>query len=308
MRNTFANEVTALAREDPRIILLSGDIGNKLFDDFKEIAPDRFYNCGVAEANMTGVAAGLAMMGFRSITYTITPFATVRCLEQIRVDVCYHNVSVIIVGTGAGLSYASLGPTHHSCDDIGFLRTIPNLTILCPCDTIEVRAALRAAVNRGGPTYLRLGKKGEPTIHLKNPDFQIGKAITVKYGTDCCILSTGNIMPVALTVAKILEEKNISTRIESFHTVKPLDLLKLTELFDQYSLIVTLEEHNLIGGLGSAVAEWITSQEKVMGKLLRFGTRDEFLPFVGEQEYARHYYGLDSQAITVEILKRLTRT
>src|SRR3990167_5493412 len=171
MRNTFAEELTKIAATDQRVTLLSGDIGNKLFDEFKVVAPGRFYNCGVAEANMTGVAACLAMMGFRPVTYTITPFATVRCLEQIRVDVCYHNIPVIFAGTGSGLSYASLGPTHHSCDDIGFMRMLPNMTILCPCDPLEVKSAVRAAFQLNSPVYIRLGKTGEPNIHQSPPKF-----------------------------------------------------------------------------------------------------------------------------------------
>lgn len=306
MRNIFAEEITKIAAEDSRVVLLSGDIGNKLFDKFKVVAPDRFYNCGVAEANMTGVAAGLAMTGLRPVTYTITPFATVRCLEQIRVDVCYHNVPVIIVGTGAGLSYASLGPTHHSCDDIGFLRMLPNMTVLCPCDPIEVRAALRAAIQLGGPAYIRIGKKGEPNIHQQVPEFKIGKSITVREGCDICILSTGNIMPVALEVAHELQAKNLSVRVESFHTVKPLDIKCLQSVFHQYSLVVTLEEHSLINGLGGAVAAWFTDQEEPLrARLLRFGTRDEFMPYVGEQEYAREYYDLTAEKISAKILKTL---
>src|SRR2546430_5284860 len=164
MRNAFATEITSLASEDERLVLLSGDIGNKLFDGYKEKFPERFFNCGVAEANMMGMAAGMALSGMRPITYTITPFTTTRCFEQIRVDVCYHNVPVIIVGVGGGLSYASLGATHHSCEDIALLRMLPNMTVICPGDAIEVRGALRAALRHDGPVYIRLGKKGEPIV------------------------------------------------------------------------------------------------------------------------------------------------
>src|SRR5437588_11098242 len=164
MRNAFAAEITALAEKDDRVVLLSGDIGNRLFDNYKERFKTRFFNCGVAEANMMSMAAGMAFSGMRPVAYTITPFITTRCLEQIRVDVCYHNVPVTIVGVGAGLSYASLNATHHSCEDIAFLRAIPNMTVVCPADPFEVRCALTASIQRGGPVYLRLGKKGEPVI------------------------------------------------------------------------------------------------------------------------------------------------
>lgn len=159
MRNTFAAEITKLANKNKKIVLLSGDIGNRLFDRFKKINSDRFYNCGIAEATMTGIASGLATTGLLPITYTITPFNTMRCLEQIKLDVCYPNLPIIIVGTGAGLSYASLGSTHHSLEDISILRSLPNISILCPSDPNEVKILLRDALKFKGPVYLRLGKK-----------------------------------------------------------------------------------------------------------------------------------------------------
>src|SRR3954466_2919798 len=174
MRNEFAAEITRLAAEDERVVLLSGDIGNRLFDDFKAKCPGRFLNCGVAEANMMGVAAGMAMSGLRPVCYTITPFLTYRCMEQIRIDVCYHHVPVVIVGTGAGLSYASLGATHHSCEEMGMLRLIPGLAVVAPADQVEVRAALKAALEYPGPVYMRIGKKGEPVVHQAIPEFKIG--------------------------------------------------------------------------------------------------------------------------------------
>ena len=159
MRNAFADEITNLAKKDKKIVLLSGDIGNRLFDKFRTRFPERFYNCGFAEACMTGVASGIAHLGLSPITYTIATFNTVRCLEQIKLDICYPNLPVVIVGTGAGLSYASLGATHHSLEDIAFLRVIPNLKILCPSDPEEVRKLLKDALKMKGPVYLRLGKK-----------------------------------------------------------------------------------------------------------------------------------------------------
>ena len=165
MRNAFADELTKLGNEDARVVMLSGDIGNRLFDKFKDKHPSRFFNCGVAEANMMGVAAGMAMNGLRPVAYTITPFVTTRCLEQIRTDVCYHEAPVTIVAVGAGLAYSGLGPTHHACEDISFLRSIPNMVVICPGDAFEVRAALRASMQQDRPVYIRMGKKGEPVVH-----------------------------------------------------------------------------------------------------------------------------------------------
>jgi len=301
MRNTFAHELTVLAAVDPRLVVLSGDIGNQLFDDFKRVAPDRFYNCGVAEANMTGVAAGLALTGLRPVTYTITPFAVVRCLEQIRLDVCYHGLPVIIAGTGSGLSYAELGPTHHSLDDIAFMRALPGMTVVCPGDQTEVRLALRAALRQNGPVYLRLGKKGEPALHKAEPEFCFGRAITLRQGADACILSNGPITGVALACAGLLAKQGISVRVESVHTVKPLDTGLLQELSGSYPIVAVLEEHGLIGGLGSAVADWLADQQGDTFRLLRFGTPDRFLETVVSQDYARFLFGLTPECITAAL-------
>ena len=284
MRNAFAAELTELAKADPRVVLLSGDIGNRLFDKFRDRCPDRFFNCGVAEANMMSVAAGMGMNGLRPIVYTITPFVTTRCLEQIRVDVCYHDVPVVIVGVGAGLGYASLGPTHHSCEDIAFLRSLPGMAVVAPADPVETRLGLRHAVARGGPTYIRIGKKGEPNVHQHEPIFAIGKAITMQEGSDVCLLSTGTMLPEVITAAESLHRRGISARVTSFHTVKPLDEEYLQDCFMNYDVVATIEEHSLIGGFGSAVAEWLSDNPPLRGRLMRFGTADEFFHEAGEQD------------------------
>lgn len=241
MRNAFASEITSLATQDQRLFLLSGDIGNRLFDTFKGQFPNRFINCGVAEANMISVASGMALCGLRPVAYTINSFITARCLEQIRIDVCYHNVPVIIVGVGAGLSYASLGGTHQSCEDIAFLRVLPNMTVICPGDPVEVRLALRAALNHEGPVFIRLGKKGEPNVHRQPPAFAIGRAIVVRAGNDVCLLSTGNMLPVTVQAAEELEQKGVHAQVVSFHTVKPLDEGLLADVFSRFAVVATIE-------------------------------------------------------------------
>ena len=188
MRNAFAQEITAIAEKDKKIVLLSGDIGNRLFDKFRNKFPKRFYNCGIAEASMTGISSGMAHLGLRPITYTIATFNTIRCLEQIRVDVCYPDLPVIIVGTGSGISYASLGVTHHSLEDMAIMRVLPNMNVLAPADSIEVDLALEAAVKLGKPTYIRIGKKGEPNIFSKSHKLGIGKSNIVVDGSDFIIL------------------------------------------------------------------------------------------------------------------------
>jgi transketolase len=307
MRNAFADELTRLGNDDPRVVMLSGDIGNRLFDKFKDKHPARFFNCGVAEANMMGVAAGMAMNGLRPVAYTITPFVTTRCLEQIRTDVCYHEAPVTIVAVGAGLAYSGLGPTHHACEDISFLRSIPNMVVICPGDAFEVRGALRAAMQQDRPVYIRMGKKGEPVVH-KGPiaDFRIGKAITIEEGSDVCLLSTGNMLPEVIEAAHKLKDKGISAEVVSFHTVKPLDEDKLKQAFARFKLVATIEEHSLIGGFGAAVSEWLVDTETQAKKFLRFGTPDAFFKKSGEQEYAREMLGLTGHQIADKIAHALT--
>ncbi len=305
MRNAFAKQITELAQRDERVVLLSGDIGNRLFDDLKAKCPDRFFNCGVAEANMISMAAGMAMSGLRPVCYTITPFITYRCMEQIRVDVCYHHVPVVIVGTGAGLSYASLGATHHSCEEMGMLRLLPGLAVIAPADAMEVRGALKAALNYPHPVYIRIGKKGEPVIHKTEPDFQIGKAIALREGKDVCLLSTGNMLPAALETADLLASQNISAKVVSFHTIKPLDVTTLASAFADFQLVVTIEEHSVLGGLGGSVAEWLADHSPAKARLLRCGTADEFLHETAEQDEAREHFGLTATAIAARVKKSL---
>jgi transketolase len=306
MRNAFADELTQLAEQDPRLILLSGDIGNKLFDKFKDVDDLRFYNCGIAEANMMGVSAGMALSGLRPFVYTITPFTTTRCFEQIRVDVCYHKAPVVIVGTGAGLSYAELGPTHHSLEDIAILRTLPGMRIVAPCDSIELRLALRAALEDDSPTYIRIGKKGEADIHPNPPKFKIGKAIIVRPGNDVSMLCAGSMMLETLKAADILAAKGVSAEVVSFHTVKPLDESYLQSAASSFKLLATVEEHGRIGGFGSAVSEW-RARTNCNLQQISFGADDEFMHEVGSQDYARKKYGLTAENIATRMIEALKK-
>ena len=306
MRNAFADEITKLGAADPRVVLLSGDIGNKLFDKFKEKAEGRFFNCGVAEANMMSVAAGMALSGLRPVIYTITPFTTTRCFEQIRVDACYHKAPVVIVGTGSGMSYAELGPTHHSCEDMAILRTLPGMTVLAPGDSLELRAGLRAALKHDGPVYMRIGKKGEPDMHKGVPDFRIGRAFTMREGRDACLISTGVLLPVVVEAAKLLEARGISARVESFPTVKPLDTATLATVFRDFPVVAVAEEHSRIGGLGGAIAEWLVMQDAPRAKLIAFGTDDAFMHEIGSTQYARNKFGLTAENIAGQVAARLS--
>src|SRR6267378_6105777 len=305
MRNAFADEVTKLGLEDSRVVLLSGDIGNKLFDKFKEHAHERFLNCGVAEANMMSVAAGMALNGLRPIVYTITPFTTTRCFEQIRVDACYHGAPVMIVGTGSGLSYAELGPTHHSLEDLAILRTLPGMTVLAPCDEVELRALLRQALKLPGPAYMRIGKKGEPVLHAKATALRIGKAVTLREGIDACFIGAGTILSEVMKAAEVLTRDGIRAGVESFHTVKPLDEERLAQLFGRYPLVAVVEEHGLLGGLGGSIAEWRARQDGQLARMLSFGAEDSFLHEIGSQDYARRRYGIHAENIASQVRSAL---
>jgi len=294
VRNAFAEEMTRVAATDKRVVVLSGDIGNKLFDKLKAVDDKRFYNCGIAEANMMGVAAGMAMSGLRPFVYTITPFTTTRCFEQIRVDVCYHHAPVVIVGTGSGLSYSELGPTHHSLEDMAILRTLPGMRVVAPCDAAELRQVLHETLKDDSPTYIRIGKKGEADIHPSKPELRLGKVLIIRPGSDIALLCAGNMMAETLKAADLLAANGVSAEVVSFHTVKPLDVDYLQEATKRFKLIATVEEHSRIGGFGSAVAEWRMSHHHKIDQI-SFGTDDVFMHEVGSQAYARNKFGLTAE-------------
>lgn len=308
MRDTFAREITKLASERSEITLLSGDIGNRMFDKFKEVAPERFLNCGIAEANMMSLASGMALSGLRPVIYTITPFTTTRCLEQIRVGVAYHQAPVLIVGTGSGLSYAELGPTHHSLEDIAILRTLPGINILAPADSIELSVQLREALCSPYPSYMRIGKKGEPDLHTSNSNLGIGKASFLRKGTDLLVLGIGPIMGEALQAANQLSAAGHSIAVATLGSVKPLDLDFLHSMKSTFTHWVTLEEHGLTGGCGSAISEWITDNNVSNISLHRLGIPDIFIHKLGNQAYTRKRYGLDAAGLVSTIASILNKS
>ncbi len=304
MRNAFIRSLTTLAEKDESVVFLTADLGYKIFDDFAARFPGRFMNVGVAESNMIGVAAGLALAGFRPFVYSIVPFATLRCLEQIRNDVCYNHVPVTIVGVGGGYSYGPNGPTHHALEDIAAMRSLPNMTVVCPGDPVETELAVHAIGALGEPAYLRLGRAGDPVVHQAPPYFEIGKAITVRRGSDCTLMTTGGMLPVALEAAAMLS-KEISCRVVNMHTVKPLDEVTLSECCRETEAIFTLEEHSRIGGLGSAVGEWL-ADNNLQFPLHSFGTRDSFTHVSGSQEYLRDDQHLSAAHVARRISTQLT--
>ena len=305
MRNTFARVITEIAQERNDICLLSGDIGNRMFDSFKEVAPDRFLNCGIAEANMMSMASGMALDGLFPVVYTITPFTTTRCLEQIKIGVCYHSVPVLIIGTGSGLSYSELGATHHSLEDIAILRAIPGIRILAPCDSLELEVAIRESIESRVPTYIRIGKKGEPDVHSDIRRLKIGKSSVIINGTDVVIICVGPIITEAIKASNELRSKGISVAVVNLGSIKPLDVDFLNELSHRLNHWIVLEEHSHIGGAGSAIAEWLCSSRLNQVRLTLLGSPDEFIHELGTQDFVRERLHLDAISIKHLIEKQL---
>ena len=305
MRNTFAKEMTRLAKENKKLVLLSGDIGNRMFDQFKFVNPQRFINCGIAEGNMMSMAAGLALTGLRPVIYTITPFTTSRCFEQIKIGAAYHNANVIIVGTGSGLSYAELGPTHHSLEDIGILSTLPGLRILTPCDSIELSSQLEECLSLEGPSYIRIGKKGEPDLVSNSSQTVIGKANIINEGSDILLLGIGPILKEAMDAANKIEDKlGLTMSVVSLGSIEPFDQELLEKMFcREFKCWITLEEHGFQGGLASRVNNWLSTKENKKFDIINLCSPNEFIHYLGKQDFVRNKIGLDSNAIFKKVEK-----
>lgn len=301
MRDTFVRTLVELAKKDKKIELITGDLGFGVLKPYYETVPDQFTNAGIAEQNMTTVAAGMALEGKIVFTYSIGNFPTLRCLEQIRNDCAYHNANVKIVCVGGGFAYGSLGMSHQATEDLACLRALPNVVVMAPADLMEVEECTKALTAYPGTAYLRLGRGGEGRIHEKIEDFQIGKAIKVCDGEKVAVFSTGAIFDEVKLAQQILSENGIIPAIYTFPTVKPIDKETIEECARGYDLIVTCEEHNIVGGFGSAVAEVMADMRDKKAYLIRVGLNDEYSIKVGDQKYLREQYGMTGQAIARKI-------
>lgn len=297
MRTVFNKVLVELAEKDPRIHMVLADIGYGEIEGFARRFPDRYYNCGVMEQNMTGVACGIAMEGNIAVTYSIANFPTLRCLEQIRNDVCYHNANVKIVNIGGGVSYGALGVSHHSTEDIAIMRALPNMVVVVPCDLQEAEAATRAVFEYEGPVFYRCGYKNEKDIHHRPFKFELGKALTVEDGDDCTIIFCGPLGFEAQKAVLAAREKGIHCRLISMHTIKPIDREAIVRAAKETGRIITVEEHNLSGGLGSAVAEVLCDEGALNVKMHRMALPDVNVHQVGSQQYLREYYHLTAPYI-----------
>lgn len=301
MRDTFVKTLIGLAEKDKDIELITGDLGFGVLKPFWEKLPDQFTNAGIAEQNMTTAAAGMALEGKTVFTYSIGNFPTLRCLEQIRNDCAYHHANVNIVCVGGGFVYGSLGMSHHATEDIAVMRSLPGVTVVCPGDLVEAAEATKAIAKYPGTCYLRLGRGGEKQVHTEIPNFRIGKAIRIKEGEKIAVFSTGAILDEVTDAVAELERKGISVEQYSFPTVKPLDQGVILDCSNRFDKIVTVEEHNITGGFGSAVAE-VMAENPTRARLVRIGINDEYCTIVGSQKYLRDQYGFSADKLVKRIL------
>lgn len=301
MRDTFVRTLIGLAKENKNIELITGDLGFGVLKPFWEKLPDQFTNAGIAEQNMTTVAAGMALEGKIVFTYSIGNFPTLRCLEQIRNDCAYHQANVKIVCVGGGFVYGSLGMSHQATEDLAILRALPDVVVLAPGDLVEAEEATKAMVNDPGTCYLRLGRGGEKRIHDHIDNFQIGKAIQVKDGEKIAIFSTGAIFEEVEGAYDILTQKGFSPAVYTFPTVKPIDAEVIRDCAQRFDYIVTCEEHNIVGGFGSAVAEVMAEMKAKKASLIRIGLNDQYAVLVGNQKYLREKYGMSAEKIAARI-------
>lgn len=300
MRYALIKTLIREAQQNDRLWLLTGDVGHTVLEPFAHAYPTRYINVGVAEQNMVGIAAGLAMEGNSVCVYTMASFLTRRAYEQIRNDIAGHMLPVVIVGTGAGFFYGHAGPSHLAVEDIALMRTIPGMTIMTPADPIETVWATKAAIRLRAPVYVRLGKSGEPTIYTKKQRFKIGKGTTIRKGREVAIITCGVIASEVLTAARSLVKRNIHPTIVSMPTIKPIDEACIQSLGKTYRLIITVEEHSIIGGLGSVVAE-VIARSHVPAHLMTLGIADTYISTIGSQAFLRETFGLTSENIAYRI-------
>lgn len=294
MRDSFVRALTELAAEDPDIVLLSGDIGFGVLTDFMDRYPDSYVNAGVAEQNMAAVACGMAMAGARAYTYSIGNFPTLRCLEQLRNDICYHHADVTTVAVGGGFSYGQLGMSHFATEDLAILRALPDMVVVAPSDPWQAYLLTRQLHERGGPAYLRLdkGQAGLPEGAVR-----LGKVRQAREGGDAVIFAIGGILSEAVAASDMLEAEGLGVRVIDVHTLKPLDVEGICSAVRACPYVLTLEEHNIVGGLGAAVAEACLEGGAAVRRFKRMGLADCYPDVVGDQAYLRARYGMDRHAV-----------
>ncbi len=305
MRNTIINAIHAAALKNKDIFFITGDLGYSVVENFQAELPNQFINAGIAEQNMMGVAAGLALAGKKVFVYSIVPFVTMRCFEQIRVDVCYQNLDVTIIGVGGGFAYGTLGTTHFGLEDMTLMRSLPNMKIIAPSDPFEAGQLFEQLVNIKGPWYIRLNRGGEKVITEHSLPPQIGVGSVLKKGSKATIFSIGAITEAALVASALLEKDGIQAEVVHIHTLKPLDKEIIKDRARARAAIITIEEHTVNGGLGSAVAE-VLAENGLTTPFRRLGLEDKYLSVIGKQDFMRAQAGLSAEVIA-ETIKKLCK-
>ena len=304
MRDTVIKTLIELGKKDKNIELITGDLGFGVLKSYWETLPNQFVNAGIAEQNMTGVAAGMALEGKKVFTYSIGNFPTLRCLEQIRNDCAYHNANVNVICVGGGYVYGSLGMSHHATEDIAILRALPDVTVICPGDPVEAKLATEKIAETDGTCYLRLGRGGEKNVNTVIKEFEIGKAYKLRDAKDMpkkvAVFSTGAILEETSKACDLLEEQGIAVEQYSFPTVKPIDKIVIEECANKFDYIFTIEEHNIVGGFGGAVAE-VLAECSGKAKLHRIGIDDFYCIEVGSQSYLREQVGINAEGIANKV-------
>lgn len=298
MRDAFSNSLVALAKGDPNVLLLTGDHGYALFDEFRRECHNQYINAGIAEQNMVGMAAGLARAGYKPFVYGLAAFIPVRVVEQIKLDVAHDNLPVIFIGDGAGFVYSHLGTSHQSTEDIACTRAIPNLAIYSPADRFEVSACMNAAYSSALPSYIRLGKSDRGDVH-KEKILNFSNSLLNVYqasNSKIAILTTGSMVKTALN---LVGEGFISASVWSVPTIKQVDIKQVSQICKSSDLIITIEEHSVLGGLGSLVAEISSLYAPV--RVLRIGVQDCFSHYCGTYEYLLREHKLDESSIKAQI-------
>lgn len=294
MRDVFIKRLVELAENDPKILLITGDLGFKVLDEFIQKFPKRYLNAGIAEQNMAGMAAGLGMEGWTVFLYSIANFPSLRCFEQIRNDIVYHNANVKIISIGSGFSYGQLGMSHHGTEDVSILRTLPGMGILSPCDDWEMRRCTEFLTNEHGPFYLRVDKSSAETDPKNSSEFfNPRKLRLITDGNDATIIASGSILSEAVKAHHELLKLGITLRVYACHSLKPFDSDTLLKACKETGGIITLEEHTIEGGLGGIVAERIMDSGLYPKFFVRMGLNDMFAKVVGSQEYLRREYNID---------------
>lgn len=306
MRQHAINMVDTLARHDDRVVFIGSDLGPGVLKAMKADMPDRFFMEGISEQHVIGMAAGLAMEGFIPYVNTIATFLTRRCFDQLAIDVCLENLPVRLIATGGGTVYAPLGPTHLAFEDMAILRALPNMAIVAPVDELEMVRCMQASLDWPGPLYIRVGKGNEPIVTATDTPFIIGKALEMRPAGEVAFISTGIVTAKALEAAQLLADQGIAAGVTHMHTVKPLDEAAVRRLAGSARLLVTVEEHTRMGGLGSAVAE-IIAEEGLPARLLRLALPDAFPEGYGSNDHLMEKAGLQPGQLAARTVQALTK-